>query len=810
VQLLADIRFATRSFQRNPGFAVVAALTLALGIGSTTAIFSVVNAVLLQPLPFPESERLVALGTRLTDGRLTGGDLSPREKTHAMADGSSLASVAGTYRWEPTFLDGQGNPLAVSGFLVTDGFMSTFGATMHLGRYWTAEEHVVGSEPSLVLSYRAWRDFYDADPGVLGTTVETANGGLPVIGVAAPTFDFPEGTDAWLNLQVDPDNGGHILEGYARLLPGVTLDEARADLQRVAMALDEEFPRTNRNREFTLVSLHDAMLGKMKAGIGILFGATASLLLIACANVSSLLLSRATGRAREMAIRSALGAQRGRIIRQLLTESMLLAGIGSAAGLALAVLAMRALAQMAPADLPRIDELAIDTGVLLFALLTTALAAVLFGLAPALRLAGTDLRGVLQEEARGSSGGIGRSRVFASLTVAQIALAVILVIGAGLLALSFERLRHGDPGFVADDVVTLLVRLPQRDYPPSDGSVQEAVRQLETGMKGLPDVAAVGATSTLPLAARTDFLQRWNVVGEAAPTEAGTTAARIREVTPGFVEAMRMQLVAGRALSADDRADSARVALINEAFAWRYFPGSNPIGRHIRRGDGPNTPPEQRDQAPLVEVVGVLRDAKYKSLNLAAEAQVFLPHAQGGSGQVTFSVRTAGADSLALVGSLRQVIRDFDRNLPIEIATMDQVLDVSVVRERFTSQLLGLFALAALLLASVGIYGVISYSVSQRGGELAIRAALGASAGDLRGLVMRQGVALSLAGVSIGLAGAWVLRGLLASQLYEVNAGHPGIFALVAVVLTTVALLATYVPARRATQAEASAVLRND
>ena len=791
--LTRDIRYAVRSLRRSPGFTAIAVLTLALGIGANSTIFSVVNGVLLQPLPYANPDQLVMVwGHHTTIGREVASQPDFLDWRAGNSVFSQMAAGANT-----TFdLTDVGEPERVSAALATANFFQTLGATPVLGRTFAPQEERGAGNRVVILSYGFWQRRFGSSPGIVGQTITLS--GLPytVIGVAPPGFRFERDVDVWAPLNLDTKRGrrGDFLTVIGRLKPGVTLDRAQAQMTTIARQLEQQYPETNTNWGIELVPLKDQLVGGVRPALLIFMGAVGLVLLIACANVANLMLTRATAREREMAIRATLGAQQSRLVRQMLTESVLVSLAGGALGLLLAVWGVGALRSTQSSVIPRVSEIGIDGWVLAFTLLLALATGVLFGLVPALRIARGELNGALREGARGASGGMGVRQLRGVLVLAEVALALVLLVGAGLLIRSFDRLQRVDPGFNPDHVLSAEIVLPRARY--GEAPRQRAFyRQLLDGMQGTPGVTSAALVSDVPLSGGASYLS-FSVAGRPDPGPGTVQDAEVFVASPDYFRTLGIPLLQGRLFTTQDDAGKSNVVVINHAMAQRYWPGGNPIGAHVTLDD------PRDSSASWSTVVGVIGDVHHNRLNQEPYPQMYAPVAQVPQRAMMLVVRTAG-DPTGLVGAVRRAVTSLDASLPISnIMTMEERVSHSVAQPRVNLTLLALFAGVALALAAVGIYGVVSYTVVQRTRELGIRMALGARPGDVLRLVIRQAMAPALAGVALGLVGAWGGTRLMASLLFGVSASDPMVFGAVALFLSGVALLASYIPARRATRVD--------
>jgi putative ABC transport system permease protein len=793
---MRDVRYAFRSLLRHRAFSLVAVLTIALGIGSVTAMFSVVDAVLLQDLGYEAPEELVRIWSSNAERRVERGFMSPPDIADFQERNRTLADVAAYSEAELALIDRDGLAVKVTGSWAGENLFRVLGVGAMIGRTLTEGDGAPDAPKVVVLGHEFWQSRFAADRGILGQSLTVEENQYTVVGVMPPGFDFPGSSSFWLNrhLLAYPGRYARWMDVVGRLSPGVGLAAAREDFGSVAHQLEAEFPRTNRAYSITMVPLQDAVVGDTRATLLVLLGATGLLLLVACVNVINLLLSRMADRGREIALRTALGAGRTRLSRQLLTESLVLAGVGAIVGTALATVAVRAVVALGPGNLPRLDEVQLDTRVLLFAFAATCVTGLLFGLAPLVRIAMTDAREALREGARGSTGGLAGSRARRLLVVAQVATAVVLVVGAGLMSRSYVRLLDTHPGFNATNLLTLRVDLPSGAYSELE-SVSDFHAEIVERLGVLPGVESVAATATLPFEREVPFLGNFFVQDRESPQQGEEPLGHYRQISPGYFATMEIDLVSGRAFDRRDDRASKGVAVVNETLVARYFPDEDPIGKVV---DG--LPPHVALGGFFPEsweIVGVVEDVKYFGLAEPPEASLYLPVAQAPFRRMTYVLRTT-VEPEALMAAGRREIQSIDPTVPVsQVSTMERVLSASVAREQFSMLLLVLFGSIALLLAAVGVYGVISYGVSQRTSELGIRVAMGAEPGDVLKLVLVDGARLTLAGVALGLVGAVALSRVMESQLFGVSARDPVTFVGVAAVLGTVAMVGAYIPARR-------------
>jgi putative ABC transport system permease protein len=810
--LLKDVRYALRMLWKQPGFTAVAVVALALGVGANTAIFSVVNTLVFRPLLFPDADRLVqvwATNPQLPGEFATHHEVSPGDVAEWRADANSFEDIA-LYRHTTYNLTGAGEPERLEGARVSANFFKVLGAGPAAGRALSPEDDRAGAERVVVLSYGLWQRRFGSDPQVIGRTLTLNDEPYSVVGVLPADFKYPHlGTAAlWtpfaFSAEQAAERGSRNLYTVARLRPTATVEQAQAEVAAVSARLAGSYPDTNRDWGARLVSLQDEVTRFYRSALLIMLGSVALVLLIACANVANLLLMRASGRVREMAVRAALGASRWRLARQLIVESLLLALVGGLAGLLLAVWGIDLILSTIPPEIrefiPRYRDIGINGATLAFALLATVLASLVFGLAPALHASRPDLNEALKEGSGKASGGARSRRARGLLVVSEIALSVVLLVGACLLIKSFVRLQQVDPGFDAESVLTARIDLPQAGYADNERIVAFYDRALD-GISRVPGAVSVGAVNRIPLGG-SNTGTTFTVEGRP-PAAAGEEplAGRIRMISPGYFQTMNTPLLAGRQFAAGDRAGAPLVVIVNESMARRFFGGAGEaVGKRVvvARG-GVNAPRE---------IVGVVRDVKYAELTEQAGAQIYAPYAQLPDRSMGLVVRAAG-DPAALASAIRSAVWAVDPGQPIsDIRPMPAIISDLMTASRSSSAMLGVFAGIATLLAALGIYGVISYSVAQRVHEIGIRVALGAGRGDIIRLVVGQGLALAGIGVAVGLAGAFALTRALASLLYGVSGTDPAIFAGVTLLLVGVALLASYIPARRATKVDPMVALR--
>jgi putative ABC transport system permease protein len=803
--LLQDVRYSWRSLISHPGFTLVAIIALALGIGANTAIFSVVHAILLEPLPYAKPDQLVWIWESNPGSGITEESTSLPNFVDWRAQNQSFAELTAWSRAN-LILSGDGEPERLPGSAVAANFFATFGVPPALGRVFVEEENTPGKNRVTVLSHAFWQKRFGSDKSVVGRTITINGNPHTVIGVMPASFRHPDpgaaiAPDLWVPLAIDKSpNGrrGDFLRIVGRLKPGVNIDGASSDMTALTARLAQQYPDANAGWTVTLLTLHQRFTGDVRKPLLLIMGAVAFLLLIACANVANLLLARAATREREIAIRSALGARRVRLLRQLLTESVLLAVAGGLAGLLVAIWGVEALRSAAPGNLPRLDGASLNYIVLAFAMGVSLLTGIVFGIVPALTSTNIDLNGSLKEGGR--SGGDGRrgAALRDFVAVAEIALALMLLVSSGLLIRSFLRLQRTDPGFKSENVATMQVLLPRNKY--SEGpQISAFFDQLLERTRAMPGVEAAGAIDSIPLGGGGNVLS-FLIDGKPAPPPDKVIDAEAYTVSPGYFGTLAIAFASGRDFSESDDAKAPGVMIINETMAHRYFPAEDPIGQRITLGDP--------KKGPWMTVIGIVKDVKHSDLAAAPYPQMYGAYRQNQSRLMSVVARTSGAGRGAAAG-LRDLVKSADRDLPIgKVTTMEQLLSDSIARPRFNALLITIFAAAGLLLAAVGIFGVISYGVTQRVHEIGVRIALGASSGDVMGLVLRKGIKLALAGVAIGLVLSLAAGRLLSTLLFGVGARDPLTFIGLSVLIVGVAMLASYLPARRAMKVDPMVALR--
>jgi predicted permease len=804
-----DLHFGLRMLRKNPGFTLIAMLTLALGIGANTAIFSVVNGVLLRSLPYGDPDRLVQFWETNPLKGWTEATVAPANLFDWQKQNQSFEDIA-AYMGSDTkgaglsniFLTGDSEPERLRGLYVTGDLFSVLGVSAARGRTFTPEETWAGNHRVAVLSYGLWQRRFGGDPSIVGQSIPLNGSDRTVIGVMPEGFYFPaKEVELWVPMgweqaQISQLRRPHFLRAVGRLRPGVSIEQARSDMTTIAGVLEGQYPDTNTQMGVGLGPLQEWIVGDSRPALLVFLAAVGLVLLIACANVSSLLLVRAESRRKEIAIRVALGAGRWRIIRQLLSETLLLSLLGGAFGVLLAVWARKLLLAVGPRHIPRLNEINLDGAALTFTLGITLLAALLAGVLPAWQVSRHELTDALKGGQKGA-GGSQRARLRGLLVVSEIALSFMLVIGAGLLIKSFVRLVQVDPGVDPNDVLTLRLDLPGRRYP-EDRQQVAFYEEVERRIAGLPGVESVGATTCLPLEG-----YKWtgDATVEGRPAEDFLRELRHKEITPGYFRTMKIPLLAGREYDEGDTATGPTVAVINEAFARWAFPNEDAVGRRVKFSK-PNI------ESPWYTIIGVVRGEKQDGLDKEIRPEVYEALSQNAQKQMAMVVRTNG-DPMKLVGAVRDEIRAVDPNLPpYDIKPMTEVLSASFSKQRFTTTLLGVFAAVALGLSAIGMYGVIAYSVTQRTYEIGLRRALGAESRDVLKLIVGQLMRLALAGIGAGLAASIALTRLIASLLFDVSATDPVTFTVVAGLLIGVALLAGWIPTRRALKIDPMVALR--
>ena len=803
-ELRGDVRFAFRQLRRNPGFTAIALVTLALGIGANTAIFSVVRGVLLAELPYAEPSGLIRVYSKIERGMVS---VSPADfadwRRQSTRFSALAASAEGTVN-----LTGSGTAERFTQARVSANMFQLLGVRVALGRAFAPGEDAPDAPRVVILSDGLWRSRFGGDPAIIGKSIRLDDFPTEVIGVAPREMRYPSPVDLWLTTRFsardlsDGNRGSRWIDVIGRLAPGATREQAQSEMNAIARRLELQDPKHNAGYSTRLLQLRDDIVGGVRPALIILLAAVGFVMLIACANVASLMLGRTAARESELAVRTALGAGRGRLIRQLLTESCCLALAGGVLGLALALAGTRLLVSFAPSDIPRLYNVRMNGTVLLFTLGTTALAALFFGVVPALQASGTDTILHLRTGDRGSRTRPGSARARSVLVVAEITLALMLLVGAGLLIKSFERLREVNPGFTAARVSTFTVTLSPVKYETLEQQRTFSTRLLDA-IHRIPGVDSAALTFGLPLSG-TSFQLSYDVQGRPAPPPNAEPRAQVRIVSPGYFATVGIPLVRGRVFGAADRPGNPRTMVVSEETVRRYFPGEDPIGKHIDFG-------WNRDGDHLSgEIVGVVGDVRQHGLSDAVTPHIYAAWDQWPIDEITVVMRSRGDPAVALEAA-RATVLSLDRDLPVYDAfTLETMVDRALGQPRLYVLLLSIFAALAVVLAVVGIYGVIAYTVQQRTREIGIRIALGASRERVVAMVVRGGLILALAGIALGSAGAYAVSRVLQSLLFGVGARDPFTFVAVAALLGGVALLASWLPARRAARVDPLRAMRAD
>ena len=806
--LRQDVRFAFRTFRHAKGFTVVAIATIALGIGATAAIFSVVDALILQPLPFPDANRIVMVWM---DNRRLG----VHEDVHSYpnladlkAQNRSLAQL-GAFRQAGVNVTGSGEPQRVAAGLLSAEALAALGARPMLGQLYTAANEVEANDAVVLISHGLWKSNFGSDPSIVGKSIELNGRKRTVVGVMPAGFAFPtERTQVWLPLVISSDlktaRSAFFLSAIGKLEPDVSLERARSDLGAIAKRLEAQYP-TNRDFGVTVTPLPEQVVGPtLRTTLWIMLGAVAAVLLIACANVANLLLSRAAVREREVTVRMALGASRRRLVRQLLTESVLLSALGGAAGIAIALGILRVLPALAPADLPRMENVGLNGTVLLVTSIVTLLTGMLFGLVPALQSSRMHLGATLREGGRGGTAGRSGLRLRRGIVAAQLALVVVLLTGAGLLLRTFITLQRVELGFSTEKLLTFNVQLAGAKYPRGAQAVEFFETLLER-LRALPGVQGAGTISTMMLSATPNST---GIAAEGRDTRRDDNEVTFDAISPGFFAAIGARMVAGRTFTAADRDSAPPVAIVNERMVKRYWPSGSAIGKRFRFGS--STSPNDSTQNPWITVVGVVADMRRTGVDKEVREEAFLPYRQSADPAQLVVVRTV-KDPMSIVPLVKQTVRSIDANQPISnLRTMEQMLGELVAQRRFSMALVGAFAVLALTLALIGAYGVTSYLVAQRTKEIGVRLALGAEPSRVSKLVVGEGMRVAVAGVAAGVVIALVTTRLASSLLYSVSPRDPLTFGVVVLTILGVSALANYLPARRAARVDPLTALRQD
>lgn len=798
--MLQDFRYALRQLTKSWSFTIVAIITLALGIGACTAIFSVVNVVLLRPLDYSNPGRIVVIReTQLP--QFPEFSVSPPNYIDWEKQTKSYEYLA-AYSGAGLNLTGEGEPQRLIGVKVTAHYFDVYGVKPVVGRMLLPEEDAQGKNHVVVLSHGFWQRVFGGARDVVGRPIQLNGEPYQVVGVAPQGFGLASKVDLWTPMAFKPDEtandarGGHYINVAGRLKPGVTAAQAKAELDVIATQLAKQYPDSNKGWGIFLMPMQDYTVRDVKPVLYTLLGAVACVLLIACANLANLLLARATARHREISIRAALGAGRGRLVRQLLTESVVLAVCGGVAGVILARWGLDSLLALAPTSLPRISEIRLDPTVLFFALALSVGTGLLFGIAPAWLAARADVNEALKQGTRGSTEGGARGRLRSALVVIEVTFALVLLGGAGLLARSFMQLANVDPGFIPENATLMRLSLPQKKYAEKEQQTAFANSLLER-MKNLPGVQAAGITHSMPLVS--DYVLGFNIEGRPAIAPSDLPSTNYYAVTPDYFRAMGIRLVRGRVFTPQDDAKAPRVAIINETMARQSFPNEDPIGKRINITNGPDA---------WREIVGIVGDIKQYGVDKATSAQSYEPFAQVPFTSINLVVRTNGSPAVML-GSMRPIVYALDKDQPVGIIRpLEEIMSESIARQRFAMLLLTVFSGVALVIAAVGIYGVMAYNVVQRTGEFGIRMALGAQQGDVLRLVLTQGGKLIGLGLGVGLLATLAASYAMRSILFNTSAYDPLTLGTITVLLAAVALVACFFPANRATKVNPIEALR--
>ncbi|HLM55649.1 MAG TPA: ABC transporter permease [Pyrinomonadaceae bacterium] len=801
-----DLRYGLRGLLKNPGFTAVAVIALALGIGANSAIFSVVNTILLRPLPYKDPERLVTVWEEAAksgyprDTPAAGNYVDWRDQNQVFEGMAALAD-------ESFNLTGSGEPERIDGRRVSASFFPLMGVEPRVGRAFLPEEDQPGATRVVVLSHGLWQRRFGGDVRITGQPVTLNGETYTVVGVMPQGFQFPDReAQLWVPIAFTPQQAAnrnrHYLRVVARTKPGVSVEQAQAEMSNIATRLQQQYPQSNAGLGAVVVPLHEYLVGDIRPALLVLLGAVGFVLLVACANVANLLLARAAARQKEIALRVALGASRLRLIRQFLTESLLLSAVGGVVGLLLSVWGVNVLKAFIPATISQAGDISIDGRVLGFTLLVSLLTGLVFGLAPAAQASKFNLNETLKEGGRDTASGARGNRIRGLLVVAEVAVSLVLLIGAGLLINSFLRLRSVNPGFSTENLLTMGVVLPQQKY--TDAARRAAFyAEMLRRVEALPGVKSAAVTNWIPLIKQGDSITV-GIDGRPDPGPGKRPSVVTRVVSPRYPDTMGIRLLSGRHFNEQDRADSLNVALISETMARKFWPGEDALGKRFTPGSPTSTNPDD-----WITVIGVVNDVKQMELTAEPKPQMYLSYNQAGFFAPRHLVVKTEVEPRSLASSVRSVVWEIDRDQPVSnISTMEEVLSESIARQRFSMLLLGVFAGLALLLAAVGIYGVMSYSIAQRTREIGIRMALGAQKRDVLRLAVGQGLKLVLVGVAVGLVASLVLTRVMTSLLFGVGANDPATLAVISVFLIGVALFASYLPARRATKVDPLVALR--
>jgi putative ABC transport system permease protein len=802
--LLHDLRYAARLQRKNPGFTIVAVIALALGIGANTAIFSVVNTVLLRPLPYKDPDGLVMVWEDATrhgyprDTPAAANFVDWRDQNQVFEGMAAIDDMSFN-------LTGSGEPERLEGRRVSANLFPLLGVEPQIGRVFTAPEDQPGAQRVVLLSYALWQRRFGGDPGIVGKSLTLNGESHVVVGVMSARFQFPSSDDqAWVPMALTQQEAGnrnrHYLQVLARLKPGVSLAQAQSEMSTIAARLQQQYPQSNAELGAAVQPLHEHLVGDIKPALLVLLGAVGLVLLIACANVANLLLARAAVRQKEIAVRVALGARRWRLIRQFLTESVLLSSLGGLVGLAVAYGGLVLLKAFIPEDISQARDISINLKVLGFTFLVSVATGLIFGLAPAMQAARFNQAETLKEGGRDAATGGSGKRLRGLLVTAEVAISLVLLIGAGLLINSFLRLRNVDPGFRADNLLTMKIVLPDPKYEEMERR-SAFYTDLINRVQSLAGVRSAAVTSNLPLYRQGNSISI-GIEGRPAPPPGQELIVVTRIISPGYFDTMSIPLLRGRQLTEQDTETTPNVVVISETMARRYWPGEDAVGKRIALG-------RIRSAEDWVQVVGMVKDVRQFELNAEPKPQMYLTYRQAGFFDSRDLVVKTDVDPASMAATVRKAVWEIDKDQPVSnIQTMEEILADSIARQRFSMLLLAIFAVVALVLAGVGIYGVMSYSVAQRTHEIGIRMALGAQTGAVLKLAVGYGMKLVLAGLVIGLIAAFALTRVMSTLLFGVTATDPTTFTLISLLLIAVAALASYVPARRATRVNPIIALR--
>lgn len=818
--ILHNIHYSIRSLIKRPGFTSVAVIVLALGIGANTAIFSVVNSVLLRPLQYQNPDELVKVRTTnlsrgLNDFGISMPDFREWRTRNRVFDQIAAFSI------ESYNISSGTQPERVDGAMVSANLFPLLGVNPIQGRSFFNEEETFGNHRVALISHSLWQNRFSSDPNLIGQAITINSEKFVVIGILPQGFNYPSrNVQVWTPLSIPQDHenntrGNYWLSVIGRLKSGVTIEQASADMTSVAEQIEKEVDGI-KGIGVRIVSLREDTVGDVETGLWVLLAAVGFVLLIACANVANLMLVRAAARQKEIAIRLSLGATRSRIVQQLLTESMLTGLVGGGLGLTLALWGVDALVKLSPDNLPRLSEVTVDSSVFIFTFVLSLATGAIFGIIPAIQASKADINSVLKDGSRGSAAAGHSNRARASLVIVEVAMSLVLLIGAGLMINSFIRLTQIDPGFKSENILTMFVALPETRYPIEQPDARRAFfEQLEEKVKTLPGVESVAQTTGLPMTG-VGWGKMFTVEGRPAPSSLEQIPIiEYRQTNTDYFQTLSIPLIQGRYFNQQDTRDSFPVAIINETLARQHFPNEDPIGKVVVPG-----PPEEMIPAGILPpgfrfvrftVVGVVKDVKYFGLTAQIRPELYSLHNQDKSGpfnSMFLAIRTS-SEPTALTAAVRAQVMSIDREQSVsDVTTLSALVAASVAQSRFSALLLGMFAMIALILASVGIYGVISYSIAQRTQEIGIRMALGASTGDILRMIIRQGMTFTIIGIGIGLISALALTQLMASLLYGITATDPVTFAAITLLLALVAFLACYIPAKRATRVDPMSALR--